>query len=149
MRIPVTTLFVAFFVAAGLGLFFLKSQAAVPVTSGNETEINPDHVQIDYQKGVKVVATYLPGESTGTEARVLVEVTSEEADLTDYEYRGKIVWADTNIEPLPTLSEEEITQDRQKILVKMTFRRNAGSHYHFLVKDLAGVKNRVLHFYGL
>ncbi|HET7713954.1 MAG TPA: hypothetical protein VFK94_07210 [Patescibacteria group bacterium] len=149
MKISVPLIVVSATLVAGLGLLWLRESSAVSEIPGEKTEINTDHIQIDYQKGVKVVATYLPGESTPTEARVLAEITSENENIADFPYREKIIWADTNIDPLPTLDAIELTREQKKLLVKMTFRRNEGSHYHFWLKDLSGVKDRMLHFYGL
>lgn len=149
MKISVPLIVVSATLVAGLGLLWLRESSAVSEIPGKQAEINTDHIQIDYQKGVKVVATYLPGESTPTEARVLAEITSENENIADFLYREKIIWADTNIDPLPTLDAIELTREQKKLLVKMTFRRNEGSHYHFWLKDLSGVKDRMLHFYGL
>lgn len=148
MKLPPSVLIIAAVITVVLGGLALKGSASAPNQPALLAE-NPDHLQIDYQKGVKVLATYLPGESTPTEAKVRVEISSDTVDLSSYQYEGKIVWADTNIEYLPTLASEEVSKASNKLVVKMSFRRNAGSHYHFIVRDLAGVKDRVLHFYGL
>lgn len=149
MRIPLPALILAAILAVMAGGLVLKSNISNPSQEGTGSAENPDHVQIDYQNKVKVVATYLPSEGTRAEAKVKVEISSDSVDLSSYNYQDKIIWADTNIYFLPTLKTEEISRDANKLTLKMTFTRNEGSHYHFLVKDLAGVKDRVLHFYGL
>lgn len=148
MRAPFPVLLITAILAVVGGLV-VKSSLQGPSPDAVTPAENPDHVQIDYQNKVKVVATFLPYESTPSEAKVKVEISSETVDLNSYPYQDKLVWADTNIYYLPTLKSEEISKTSDKLVVKMTFQRNEGSHYHFIVRDLAGVKDRVLHFYGL
>lgn len=149
MRTVLPVLIVAATLVAVWGIGVLKSSGPKPSQGVLTAVENPDYVQIDYQNKVKVVATYLPSEGTPTEAKVKVELSSDVLDLSSYNYQEKIIWADTNIYPLPTLRSEVISSTSNRLTLKMAFGRNEGSHYHLLIKDLAGVKDRVLHFYGL
>lgn len=149
MRILVPALILPAILAVVLGGLVLKQSLFKPTQESLEVAANPDHVQIDYQNKVKVVTTFLPSEGTSSEAKVKVEISSEDLDLSSYNFQEKIIWADTNIYPLPTLKSEVVNREFRRLTLKMTFSRNEGSHYHLLVKDLAGVKDRVLHFYGL
>lgn len=148
MRVSPTLLIAASLVVAGIIFLAIKPSFKPSSSSVQTPDTNPDNVQIDYQQGVKVLATYLPDESTRTEAKVRVEISFETGDLSTYNL-SKIMWADTNVEPLLTIRVQEMSRTSGKIIAKMTFLRNNGSHYHLIVRDLAGVKDRVLHFYGL
>lgn len=108
---------------------------------------NLDFTQIDYQTGVKVLAMYLPEESSSDLATIRLEITSSGTDLLNYNYGEKIILADNEIEDLPTVKAEALTKEKDKLEVKMYFSRSSGSHHHLLVKDLAGIRDRVLHFY--
>ena len=105
-----------------------------------------DDIQIDYQNAVKVAVSFLPVESRDL-ATFLVQVNSDGPDLSGYDIKGNLVLADGEINPLPTT---EIKVDRQtpsSITARATFAKFQGNHFHFLVNNLGGIRNRVLHFY--
>lgn len=142
---------VAMTLAAGglliVGHFHKNSSTANNSTVAGLEAVNPDYIQIDDQNGARVVATYLPQESDRSTMTIKIELTSQVVDLSGYDFQSKIVLADTNIDPLPTLSSERSSQSRAVVIAKMKFQRDRRSHHHLLVKDLAGIRDRVLHFY--
>ncbi len=145
-----------FGLAIGLGVLVvagLALKARTPETStktqDNSTSLvaNPDLTQIDYQNGAKVVASYLPDRSSTSRATLRIELSVDNPPISNYDFAKNIVLADTNIDPLPTLSSKVLAQTGGTLSVEMVFVRTAGAHYHLLVKDFVGIRNRVVHFY--
>jgi hypothetical protein len=138
-----------FLIVAALAAFVWRITARETPNKDSGTSTAPyvtTEPQLDNQNGVRVLATYLAEESDLTQSTLKIEISSGIVDLTTYDFSHKIIWADTNIEPLPTLSSAVVTSTKEKLAVKMSFRRS-GSHHHLIVRDLGGIKDRVLHFY--
>jgi hypothetical protein len=55
--------------------------------------------------------------------------------------------ANGDITPVATKSTVYSLRSKAKVVAKMSFERAADTHYHLLVEDLAGIGERVLHFY--
>lgn len=104
-----------------------------------------DLTQIDWQDGIKVRATYLPAESSSTQATLQLVVTSTK-DISNFDFAQNVVWADSNIDPLPTLSSALLRREPGELSFRTTFVRK-GSHHHLLVRNLGAIRTRVLHFY--
>lgn len=135
-------------VVSGLAL-----KGRTPETSNSTQEksnslvANPDLTQIDYQNGAKVVASYQPDQSSTRRATLRIDLSVDSPQISNYDFTKNIIWADTNIDPLPTLSSKVLAQTGGTLSVEMVFVRTVGSHYHLLVKDFVGIRNRVVHFY--
>ncbi len=94
-----------------------------------------------------VVASYLPDRSSTRQATLRIDLSVDSPPIGNYDFAKSIIWADTNIDPLPTLSSKVLAQTGGTLSVEMVFVRTVGSHYHLLVKDFLGIRNRVVHFY--
>lgn len=132
-----------------VGLFIWRSSSlpgsSIPIAT-TEAAPAPDDVQIDNQNGIRAVVTYLAAESS-QQAVFLVKIDSEEVDISHYDLSKNIVLADSNIDPLPTTAIRIDTQTSRSISARVIFTKFPGNHFHFLVNNLGGIHNRVLHFY--
>jgi hypothetical protein len=138
------------------GLFWqqvagLLSQTHTPTVQGaSASSRGPDLSGFSYsdnQNGVEVIAQYLPSESTARSAAVQISISSATVDLRNWDYKNQIIWANSDIDPMPTLGSSDLKLSQNNFFVKMRFGKDARSHYHLLVNNLGGIKNRVLHFY--
>jgi hypothetical protein len=130
----------------GLILRQVISNESKPATLGEQAAPSV-YTQTDIEEGIKVVATYLPAESGLKELVFNIELSSVGPDLSKYDVQGHIVLANGDITPVATKSTSYNARTKDKVAVRMIFERTPDTHYHLLVQDLAGVGERVLHFY--
>lgn len=131
-----------------LGGVFLKNNLSSKSVQGATTyQVRPEWTEVDIQNGVKVLASYLPEQSDASRFAVLVDISSESFDLSGYDVEKKAILANDQLEALPAGIGEYLERSQRKIVVKMTYGRVSDTHYHLLIKDLAGISDRVLHYY--
>jgi hypothetical protein len=113
--------------------------SASTIPSTNDT-------QIDTQGNANVEVTYRPDLSSD-KAVFEVDITSDQIDLTSYNYKTNLVLTDSDINPLPSKSITLQSVKKSELKIEFISNKFPGSHFHFDVRNLAGIDDRVLHFY--
>lgn len=130
------------------GLVLLKNNLAGSSVRGESAyQTDPEWTEVDVQNGVKVLAAYIPEDSDSSKVVFIIDVSSDSFDLSGYDIAKEAILADDQIEPLPQGTSQILEKSAKKIVVRMTYQEDNRSHYHLLVKNLAGISDRVLHFY--
>jgi len=103
-------------------------------------------IQIDNQSQATIIGRYRPDLSKD---RAVFDITIKDADydLTPYNYNKNIVLADTNIVPLPHEDIYIFKKDIHELDLRFTTQKYIGGHFHLLIENEGGIKDRVLHYY--
>jgi hypothetical protein len=138
-------------IVVAFGLLIWKSQGSSKTTQASASPsptptASPDDVQVDNEDGAQVVITYR-ADLSATQAVFDVDITKTEADLTKYDYKRNFVLADTNINPLPLKDIKTTSITPAELKAEVITNKYRGDHFHFIVRNLAGIQDRVVHFY--
>jgi hypothetical protein len=138
----------ALVILATLGGLLLKNSLSSKSAQGDATyQVRSEWTEVDIQNGVKVLASYIPEESTQAKAVFIIDVSSDTFDLSGYNLVQHAILANDQIEPLGAGSGVVLEQGAKRVKAKITYPGDGESHFHLLIKDLAGISDRVLHFY--
>jgi hypothetical protein len=136
-------------VVLGIGSWHLlahSSHGHPVVSSAQASGTSPDDTQVDTQGNANVIVTYRADLS---QSKVVfdIDIVSDSVNLTQYNYKSNLVLTDANINPLPYLSIKASSVQKSELKAQFTSNKFPGSHFHFDVRNLGGVDDRILHFY--
>lgn len=116
------------------------------IVAANTSQLGPDDTQVDNQGDATAIVIYKTKQSAD-HAVFDIDITTHSQDLTQYNYKTNLVLTDADINPLPYQSIKPTLVSKNELKVQFTSQKFKGSHFHFDVRNLGGIDDRVLHFY--
>ena len=117
-----------------------------PSVAAAASQPSSDDTQVDNQSDATAVVTYRADLSTD-QAVFDVDIASETVDLTKYAYKSNLVLTDSNLNPLAPRSVSAQSVTKQQLKIRYISNKYPGNHFHFDVRNLGGIDDRVVHFY--
>lgn len=134
-------------VAGGVGwASYAHHPSTTTLAATSAADANPEDTDVDTLNNATVLVQYRPDLSDSV-ATFDVTIKTAQQDLTKYDYQSKLILADGDINPLPHLNISVLKSSPEELQVRFTTRKFPGDHFHFIVRDVNGVHDRLLHFY--
>jgi len=131
--------------AVGYWHIFLHQNGHVQ-SAAHASSPSDNDTQVDTQGDANAIVTYRPDLSTD-KAVFNIDLTSDTLDLTTYNYKSNLVLTDTNFTPLPYRTITAHSIKKSELKAEFITSKFPGNHFHFDVRNLGGIEDRVLHFY--
>lgn len=107
---------------------------------------NTNDTQVDTQGSANVIVTYR-ADLSSSQAVFDIDITTDQDDLTKYNYKSNLVLTDSDINPLPYKEITEQSVSKGELKARLISNKFPGNHFHFDVRSVGGIDDRVLHFY--